>query len=107
MSEPKRIPHNARVQFGGIEVKVRYDRSLPVRGQTRRWQTDNPTIVLREWDERVFLHELLHVALERRLQEYHRGSDWTSFDASLQDPREAIVKHVEDSLWEFGWRWSA
>lgn len=95
-----------RITFDGHEVTVCYDADLPRRGETRDWATRTPTIVLREWDEQVFLHELLHVVLERRLVAYHAGSDWESLDGTLTAPREGIVASVETALWDFGWRWT-
>lgn len=106
MSE-RRIACCEQVTFDGRQVTVCYDPNLSRRGETRDWATETPTIVLREWDEQVFLHELLHVALERRLIEYHAAADWESLDGTLTAPREGIVAGVEFALWESGWRWSA
>ena len=105
MSEP--IECCQQFTFDGCEVTVCYDANLSRRGETRDCQTDHPTIVLREWDERVFLHELLHVALDKRLIEYHAGADWESLDGTLTAPRERIVGEVETALWDFGWRWTS
>lgn len=50
---------------GLYEVPVVTDPNLPVRGETRTNPYGPPkTIVLREWDERVLLHEVLHVLLD-------------------------------------------
>lgn len=62
-------------------------------------------IRLRQWNERVFLHEALHVILDQRLQDYHAGPDFDSTEPALTPPREAIVQALEDALWDMGWRW--
>lgn len=107
MSETRKPECCERITFDGCEVTVCYDADLSRRGETRDWATGTPTIVLREWDEQVFLHELLHVALDNRLIAYRDQPDWESLDGTLTAPRESIVAAVEFALWEFGWRWTA
>ncbi|HEY9408874.1 MAG TPA: hypothetical protein VIP77_04775 [Jiangellaceae bacterium] len=104
--EPDSPQRTDRVTFDGREIIVAYEPALRLPGMVLGGQTDHPTIVLRVWDERVFLHELLHVALDRRLIAYHDGPEWESLDLTLTSPREAIVAEVSAALSDMGWRWA-
>ncbi|MBO9523141.1 MAG: hypothetical protein J7518_16535 [Nocardioidaceae bacterium] len=102
----------AEVQIGEETWEVRYEPELTVLGVAGDFGYDHQPIQrirLREWNERVFLHEVLHVVLNRRLAEYHAGDDWDSdaADPALAPPKEKIVQAVEDALWDMGWRWLA
>jgi len=96
------------ITIDGQEWRIRYAPSLTTLGFAGDLDFNGRpvrAIRLREWNERVFLHEVLHVILEQRLQDYHAGADWDSADPALKPPREAIVQAVEDALWDMGWRW--
>lgn len=74
-----------------VDVPVEYDPDLPVRGE-RRVQPYGPCpIVLREPNDQVLLHEILHVVIAG----YGRPDD----------PHEhRLVNRIEVALWETGWR---
>lgn len=76
------------------EVPIEYDPGLPSAGMRRINPYGPCPIVLREWNEQVFLHELLHVLLD--------GSVPTS---NLDPHGHRTISRVEVALWESGWRW--
>ncbi len=82
----------------GWKVRVCYDPTLDRLGELDHG-FDGAIIRLREWNERVFLHELLHALLDRWTQDI--PPRWTDKTAS-----EEIVQQVEDGLWNLGWRWA-
>lgn len=101
-----RVPFNRAREVDGTllnkgdnyhDVSVFIDPDLPVLGE--RQSVDgyvrSERIVLREWNEQVLLHELIHVAL---LNVHDRIS-------CEGDPHgHDIVSRVEVALWETGWR---
>lgn len=126
MSAPVR--DGERMWVGGEPVWVRYDPDLTLDG-TPRWgmQATEPTgrnsvevkpygalpevvhsaagvrkvIVLRRWDERVFLHECLHILLGRHYPSGHLAYDHTWVE---HPEHEKAVREIEDGLWDMGWR---
>lgn len=80
---------------------VLVDSDLDIRGRT---YLDDRKIVLRNWDEEVLLHELLHALL-------HEGRMVTTpgygDDRSLivQWNEEDLVSHVSHGLYQAGFRW--
>lgn len=77
-----------------ISVPVVIDPDLPRRGETKNTY-DGLRIVLREWNEQVLLHELLHVALTRV----------SPLNTVVDDPFDHnVISRVEVALWETGWR---
>lgn len=122
------IRDGERVWIAGEPVWVHYDPDLTVDG-TPRWgcSTWEPTglnsvevkpygavqeathvqvgmrrvIRLRRWDERVFLHEVLHVLLGKQYPPGQHAYDGTF----IEDPKhEKAVREIEDGLWDMGWR---
>ena len=89
--------------FAGKTIALRYDIDLWRAGET---SADRSVITLRGWDERVFLHELLHVVAGPALEWRRAQSDWTSPDGTLADPEEQVVQRIEAALWDHGWRLS-
>jgi hypothetical protein len=82
-----------------VPVLIRYDPALPTLGQTIFGATHGPArvITMREWNEQVFLHELLHVAVGP----YFEGG----YHNTLGDPHgHRLVNRVEVLLWDIGWR---
>jgi hypothetical protein len=104
MSAP--IADGEQVCVGGTRVRVRYDPDLVIDSEPR-WgallhhTTEHPEIVLRQWDERVFLHELLHLLLDRHVPAGHRTYDGTWVE---HPEHEKAVREIEDGLWDMGWR---
>lgn len=77
------------------DIPIVIDPDLPLRGERQNTYDGSSRIVLREWDEQVLLHELLHVAL---LHVHSRV-------ATEDDPHgHDIVSRIEVALWETGWR---
>lgn len=73
------------------DVEVRIDPDIGARAEYRSVYGET-AVVLREWNEQVLLHELIHVALSR----VARADD---------DPlHHNIVSRIEVALWETGWR---
>jgi hypothetical protein len=54
-----------------------------------------PVIRLREYNERVLLHELLHVLV---------GLDPSRVAPPSHPSHEALVRHITRGLWDAGWR---
>lgn len=74
-----------------IEVPVKYEPDLAVRGERRINPYGDCPIVLREPNEQVLLHEILHVVIEGY--------------GSLDDPHaHRLINRIEVALWETGWR---
>jgi hypothetical protein len=87
------------VEVAGIRVE--YDPNLTIDG-VPRWgaQTGPMEVTLRRWDERVFLHEILHIFLGRHIPTGAHGfSEWVENPA-----HEKAVREIEDGLWGMGWR---
>jgi hypothetical protein len=113
----QRPPNFARLLVCSETVIVKYDPNLACeRGMARRgmtaWEATplndaahsrpfRQVIWLREWDERVFLHEVLHVLLGK-----HYPNGRHAYDGSfIEDPQhERAVRTIEDALWDMGWR---
>jgi hypothetical protein len=77
-----------------IDVPVVIDPALAKRGETQHTY-DGKRIVLREWNEQVLLHELLHVALTRV----------SPLNTVTEDPDDHnVIARLEVALWETGWR---
>lgn len=77
-----------------IDVPVVVDPSLAKRGEFQNTY-GGTRIVLREWNEQVLLHELLHAALARIPQ------IWAD-----DEHNHNIISRVEVALWETGWRFT-
>lgn len=81
-------------------LPVRYDPAMPTRGELHQQHDFNGvwwprTILLREWDERVLLHEVLHVLLNGRVT------------LTEDDPDgHGVIAHVETALILAGWRFA-
>lgn len=74
-----------------IEIDPTLDRRGEVRGLGQPFGEPRVVIVLREWNEQVLLHELLHVL--------------PLPGATDADPHNHdVVSRVEVALWETGWR---
>lgn len=91
-------------RFAGKDVTIRYEPDLWRQGETYGADTDTPTIVLKAWDERVFLHELLHIVAGPALIWHREQAGWQSLDGTLTDPEEQVVQWIEAALWDDGWR---
>lgn len=77
-----------------VAVPVVIDPTLSKRGETQNTH-DGRRIVLREWNEQVLLHELLHVALTRI----------SPLNTITEDPDDHnVIARIEVALWETGWR---
>lgn len=77
-----------------IDVAVVINPDLAKRGETQHTH-DGKRIVLREWNEQVLLHELLHVALTRV----------SPLNTSTEAPDDHnVIARLEVALWETGWR---
>lgn len=118
MADP--IADGERIWISGEPVWVRYVPDLVVDGTPRYGCADwEPTgfnvaygenhygnglrqvIRLRRWDERVFLHEVLHILLGKHYPFGQHAYDHTF----VEDPKhEAAVREIEDGLWDMGWR---
>lgn len=66
----------------------------PVEGLTTLTFDYQNAIQLREYDERVLLHEVLHVlSRTSRISSFGEGGE------------ERLVRHFTGGLWKMGWRW--
>lgn len=74
------------------EVEIRADHDCP--GEVI-YDGGEPTIILREYDERVLLHECIHV-LCHRVPEIRRA---------LGEQEERAVRELTRALYGMGWRW--
>jgi len=77
-----------------IDVRVIADPTMEGRGETRHG-FDGPVIALREWNEQVFLHELLHVVT---------GYAQPLLSATHPPHGHDVISRIEVALWETGWR---
>ena len=89
--------HGDYITVGSWKIHILYDPDLPTLGLTDT-EYAGGVIRLREWNERVFLHEILHVLLNRWLSKIEG-----EFDG--KPAWEKAVQQVEDALWDMGWRW--
>lgn len=122
------VADGERVWIAGEPVWVRYDPDLMVDGLPRwgcsGWEPTGRNSVevkpygavqdatyispglrrvirLRRWDERVYLHEVLHILLGKHYPSGHHAYDHTF----VEDPKhEKAVREIEDGLWDMGWR---
>ena len=78
-----------------VDVQVILDPGMEVRGECRHGYYGGPVIALREWNEQVFLHELLHAAT---------GWCQPPLDSTHPPHGHEIISRVEVALWETGWR---
>lgn len=77
-----------------VDVQVVLDPDMELRGECRSGYA-GPVIALREWDEQVFLHELLHAAVAYA----------QPLVATTHPPHgHEVIARVEVALWETGWR---
>lgn len=90
------------IVIAGKVVPIEYDPDLPRLGLLE-WTSDGGRVMrLREWNERVFLHEVLHGLLQPYLP--HGAYGYTT--GFVEDPKhELAVRAIENCLWEMGWRW--
>lgn len=95
------------LHIAGRTIAIQYNSGLDLRGYVYNPETDNPVIALREPDERVLLHELLHVILARALPWFREQPDWSSLDHSMVDPNEQVTQWLEEFLWDAGYRRTA
>ena len=77
-----------------VDVQVILDPGMDKRGECRHGY-GGPVIALREWDEQVFLHELLHAA-----------TGWVQPPLVETYPPHGhdVLSRIEVALWETGWR---
>lgn len=92
------------LHIAGRAIAVQYAPEMDLRGYVYNPESDQPVIALREPDERVLLHELLHVVLARALPWFRGQPDWTSADHTLVDPNEQVTQWLEEFLWDAGYR---
>lgn len=95
---------NEVLHIAGRTITVQQQPGLDIEGYVYNPETDQPVIALREPNERVLLHELLHVALARALPWFREQPDWSSLDHSLTDPNEQVTQWLEEFLWDAGYR---
>lgn len=92
-------PDGRRLNVGTAhhEVAVVIDPTLETLGlHEPRYGCD--IIRLREWNEQVLLHELLHVAVSR-------SAWWLDPERQASDPNgHDLISRIEVALWETGWR---
>lgn len=98
--------HLSVVCILGRDVRIEYSPNLTTLGVQGTYAYDYtwmPLVIrLREWNERVFLHEVLHL-----LVEYPHLFDMISEPDPLRPISERAVQVIEDGLWDMGWRWHA
>lgn len=86
----------------GQEIQVRYNSYLVPLGRQGAFDYNgvfDPLVIeLKEWNERVFLHELLHL-----LMGYPHLFEHDEPDAT-KPISETAVQIIEDALWDMGWR---
>ena len=94
-------PDGERLNVGTdhVDVPVVVEPTLGKRGEIRYDYDYNGyagrRILLREWNEQVLLHEILHVVLDPVLP------------VSAADPHNHnVISRIEVALWETGWRWT-
>jgi len=96
------LPKTIQVHRPSLRYKVKIDPTLKPRGEcqhTRPGIYEPATIVLRQWDEEVFLHEILHALLrEANMVMTHTDVPRVSAD------EEELVSQVSHGLYEMGWR---
>ena len=100
-----RVPTNRVDNPGGealnvgtqhVDVQVILDPDMSMLGECRQGY-GGPVIALREWNEQVFLHELLHVAT---------GYAQPLIVTTHPPHGHEVISRVEVALWETGWRLS-
>lgn len=79
-----------------VDVQVILDPDMTLRGECRQGY-GGPVIALREWNEQVFLHELLHVAT---------GYAQPLIATTHPPHGHEVISRIEVALWETGWRLS-
>ena len=79
-----------------VDVQVILDPDMALRGECRHGY-GGPVIALREWNEQVFLHELLHVAT---------GYAQPLIAITHPPHGHEVINRIEVALWETGWRLS-
>lgn len=88
------------VPEGEYDMPIVLDPDLPTRGEMLTGLTYDgyqPTaIVLREWDERALIHEVLHVLLNPHIRPTKADPDC-----------HRVIAHVEVALLLAGWRFEA
>lgn len=84
------------VGTGHVDIPIAIDPDMPERGKYDYTYDGSRVIRLREWNEQVFLHELLHAALDRVVLK-------SDFDPHGHD----VIAQAEVALWETGWRLAA
>lgn len=78
-------------------VPITYNPDLATKGLVTSFA--DPAIVLREWDEQVLLHEVLHLLLAPFLP-------WTDFRGAENPRHHEAVREVEVALTAAGWRFT-
>ena len=77
-----------------VDVQVVLDMAMELRGECRNGY-GGPVIALREWNEQVFLHELLHAAT---------GYSQPLIATTHPPHGHEVISRIEVALWETGWR---
>ena len=77
-----------------VDVQVIHDPGMDLLGECRQGY-GGPVIALREWNEQVFLHELLHAATA-----YAQPLIATAYPPHGHE----VISRIEVALWETGWR---
>lgn len=97
--------HLSTIRMLGRDVRIEYHPQLHTLGEQGTYAYDYtwmPLVIrMREWNERVFLHELLHL-----LVEYPHLFDVLGKPDPQLRITERAVQVIEDGLWEMGWRWT-
>lgn len=88
----------------GLNIEVVHDPELEHRGILRSTAVCGREIALREYDERVLLHEVLHRLIHTN-PDQGVGFIGEPFPLTT-DEQERLVAHLERGLWEMGWRWT-
>lgn len=84
-----------RIDVPEIDCRVVFDSRLEHRGIVRN-AVGTREIALREYDERVLLHEVLHRIIQT-------GNSVWVYDV---EGHERLVQRLERGLWAMGWRWT-